>query len=67
MIPAHEITRWLNMLTASREAVQRVMRSGPPDLYGEMLVASVDLHLVIDGMMKHAIRDVKVEERNDVA
>lgn len=53
------------MLTASREAVQRVMRSGPPDLYGEMLVASVDLHVVIDGMMKHAIRDVKVEEKND--
>jgi hypothetical protein len=61
MITAHEMTRWLNMLNASREAIQRVMRSGPPDLYGEMLTASVDLHVVIDGMMRHAVRDLEVE------
>ena len=64
MIRAWQLADWLNKISAAHAMIEQQLRTAPLDHYGELLQATLNLGSVRDGLMKHAIQDVKVEHAN---
>ena len=65
MIHAWELTAWLNKINHAHSIVEQMLKTAPVSQYGELLQASIGMAAVRDGLMKHAISDVEVEEQDN--